>query len=83
MLVVVAKRMRGAIHNIPESASALWRIVSLTAAKTRRIFDVSVACVRLSIHVISQFLLNLFVVWIPSAFSPIQYPQAVCMGQTT
>ena len=34
-------------HNMPESAKALWRIVSLTAAKTRRIFEVSVACVRL------------------------------------
>ncbi len=32
---------------MPESASALWRIVSLTAAKTRRIFEVSVAWVRL------------------------------------
>lgn len=34
-------------HKMPESASALWRMVSLTAAKTRRMFDVSVACVRL------------------------------------
>jgi hypothetical protein len=34
-------------HKIPESFSAFWRIVSFTAAKTRRIFDVSVACVRL------------------------------------
>ena len=34
-------------HKMPESASALWRIVSLTAAKTSRIFEVSVAWVRL------------------------------------
>lgn len=34
-------------HKMPESASALWRMVSLTAAKTRRMFDVSVAWVRL------------------------------------
>lgn len=34
-------------HRMPESANALWRMVSLTAAKTRRIFEVSVACVRL------------------------------------
>ncbi len=38
---------RGSAHSMPESASALWRIVSLTAAKTRRIFEVSVAWVRL------------------------------------
>ena len=34
-------------HRIPDSARALCNIVSLTAAKTRRMFDVSVACVRL------------------------------------
>ena len=34
-------------HKIPESLRAFWRIVSFTAAKTRRIFEVSVACVRL------------------------------------
>ena len=34
-------------YRIPESASALWRIVSFTAANTRRMFEVSVACVRL------------------------------------
>ena len=34
-------------HKIPESFSAFCRIVSLTAAKTRRMFDVSVAWVRL------------------------------------
>lgn len=34
-------------HRIPESLSAFWRIVSFTAANTRRIFEVSVACVRL------------------------------------
>ena len=44
----VARRIRKIVaHRMPESANALWRIVSLTAAKTRRIFDVSVACVRL------------------------------------
>lgn len=32
---------------MPESLSAFCNIVSLTAAKTRRMFDVSVACVRL------------------------------------
>ena len=35
-------------HNMPVSASALWRIVSFTAAKTNRMFEVSVACVRLN-----------------------------------
>lgn len=34
-------------HSMPESAKALWRIVSFTAANTRRMFEVSVACVRL------------------------------------
>lgn len=34
-------------HSIPESFSAFCNIVSFTAAKTSRIFDVSVACVRL------------------------------------
>ena len=43
---------RGA-HSMPESASALWRMVSLTAAKTRRMFDVSVACVRLRNRIVS------------------------------
>lgn len=32
---------------MPESFSAFCKIVSLTAAKTKRIFEVSVACVRL------------------------------------
>jgi hypothetical protein len=32
---------------MPESFSAFCSIVSLTAAKTRRMFEVSVACVRL------------------------------------
>lgn len=42
-------RGRGRVvsHSMPESASALCRIVSLTAAKTSLIFDVSVAWVRL------------------------------------
>ena len=34
-------------YRIPESFSAFCRIVSFTAANTNRIFDVSVACVRL------------------------------------
>jgi len=34
-------------HNIPESFKAFCRMVSFTAAKTSRIFVVSVACVRL------------------------------------
>lgn len=34
-------------YRIPESLSALLRMVSFTAAKTNRMFDVSVACVRL------------------------------------
>jgi len=38
---------RGYAHSMPESAKALWRMVSLTAAKTSRMFEVSVACVRL------------------------------------
>ena len=44
----------GNAHNIPESASALWRIVSFTAAKTSRMLDVSVACVRLEGVVLAQ-----------------------------
>ena len=34
-------------YRMPESFKAFCRIVSLTAAKTKRIFDVSVAWVRL------------------------------------
>lgn len=34
-------------HRMPESLRALLRIVSLTAANTKRMFDVSVACVKL------------------------------------
>ena len=34
-------------HRIPEAFSAFCIIVSLTAANTSRIFEVSVACVRL------------------------------------
>jgi hypothetical protein len=37
----------GGRYKMPESFRAFWRMVSLTAAKTSRIFDVSVACVRL------------------------------------
>ena len=36
-------------HSMPVSAKALCRIVSFTAAKTSRIFEVSVACVRLEL----------------------------------
>jgi hypothetical protein len=36
------------IQRMPESLSALFNIVSFTAANTSRIFDVSVACVRLA-----------------------------------
>jgi hypothetical protein len=43
----VRKRMSSWLHNIPESFRAFCRMVSLTAANTRRIFVVSVACVRL------------------------------------
>jgi hypothetical protein len=37
----------GSGYRIPESFNAFCNIVSLTAAKTSRMFDVSVACVRL------------------------------------
>lgn len=37
-------------YRIPESLSALLRMVSFTAAKTNLMFDVSVACVRLGGH---------------------------------
>ena len=50
---------RKCVHRMPESASALWRIVSLTAAKTSRIFEVSVACVRLSNNNVSILTHNL------------------------
>ena len=36
-------------YRIPESFRAFCSIVSLTAAKTRRMLEVSVACVRLGI----------------------------------
>lgn len=36
-------------YRIPESLSAFCSIVSFTAANTSRIFDVSVACVRLCV----------------------------------
>jgi hypothetical protein len=38
--------MRGS-YRMPESFNAFCNIVSFTAAKTSRIFEVSVACVRL------------------------------------
>ena len=38
----------GRRYNIPESFKAFCSIVSLTAAKTSRMLDVSVACVRLA-----------------------------------
>lgn len=34
-------------HRIPESLSALFSMVSFTAANTSRMFEVSVACVKL------------------------------------
>ena len=37
----------GGDYKMPESLRAFCNIVSFTAAKTSRIFDVSVACVRL------------------------------------
>ena len=37
----------GCDHKMPESLRAFWRMVSFTAAKTSRMFEVSVACVRL------------------------------------
>jgi hypothetical protein len=43
---MASSRRRG-YYNMPESFSAFCNIVSFTAAKTSRIFDVSVACVRL------------------------------------
>lgn len=36
-------------YRMPESLSAFCSIVSFTAAKTRRMFEVSVACVRLGV----------------------------------
>jgi len=42
--------MRGSNYRIPESLSAFCNIVSLTAAKTSRMFVVSVACVRLVLY---------------------------------
>lgn len=43
---------------MPESASALWRMVSLTAAKTSRMFEVSVACVRLQYRHVSEIVVK-------------------------
>lgn len=42
------KGMVGRRYNIPESFRAFCSIVSLTAAKTSRMLEVSVACVRLA-----------------------------------
>jgi len=39
---------------MPESFRAFCKIVSLTAAKTSRMFDVSVACVRLHVMLASK-----------------------------
>lgn len=39
---------------MPESFSAFWRMVSLTAANTSRMLDVSVACVRLTVLAIGR-----------------------------
>src|SRR4051812_30018688 len=41
------KRATRRDYKIPESFSAFWSMVSFTAAKTSRIFEVSVACVKL------------------------------------
>ena len=57
---------RGSAHSMPESASALWRMVSLTAAKTRRMFEVSVACVRLQDHGVSVATRKVYYVFIRS-----------------
>ena len=38
---------KGPDQRMPESLRAFCNMVSLTAAKTSRMFDVSVACVRL------------------------------------
>ena len=38
-------------YRTPASLRAFWRIVSFTAAKTRRILLVSVACVKLQISI--------------------------------
>ena len=45
--VKITRVMGSLNHNIPESFSAFCNIVSFTAAKTSRMFVVSVACVRL------------------------------------
>lgn len=37
----------GCGYRTPASRRAFWRMVSFTAAKTRRMFPVSVACVKL------------------------------------
>lgn len=42
-------------YNIPESFKAFCSIVSLTAAKTSRILEVSVACVRLMRSVMIKY----------------------------
>jgi hypothetical protein len=43
---------------MPESFNAFCKMVSLTAAKTSRIFDVSVACVRLGQSVTSRIVVD-------------------------
>ena len=52
--------IEGCAHKMPESASALWSMVSLTAAKTSRMFDVSVACVRLSNKTVSGLTVHVY-----------------------
>jgi hypothetical protein len=44
-------KLGGRRYNIPESFKAFCSIVSLTAAKTSRMLEVSVACVRLVVLV--------------------------------
>jgi hypothetical protein len=48
-------RSVGSDYRMPESFNAFCSIVSLTAAKTSRIFEVSVACVRLHRSVTSKW----------------------------
>jgi hypothetical protein len=49
MKVTLCIMHRDATQRIPESLRAFWSIVSLTAANTSRIFEVSVAWVRLQV----------------------------------
>jgi hypothetical protein len=48
-------------YKMPESFKAFCNMVSLTAAKTSRMFDVSVACVRLAILAMRELCMMLCV----------------------